>query len=68
MIGDKLIEKWCPTMEEGGNKGAIVAVASARDSALTGGLQFIEGAQPGVSMFLGLVNEGMARSPTGPSW
>ena len=42
VFGDKLVEKWYPTVEEGGNKGVVVVVTSGKDGALTGGPQFMK--------------------------
>lgn len=39
-FGDKVIEKWYPTVEIGGNKGILVVVTSGKDGALTGGPAF----------------------------
>lgn len=39
-FGDKVIEKWYPTVEVGGNKGILVLVTTGKDGALTGGPAF----------------------------
>lgn len=39
-FGDKLIEKWYPTVEEGADKGLLLIVTTAKDGALTGGPKF----------------------------
>ncbi len=39
-FGDKVIEKWYPTVEIGGNKGVLIVVTSGKDGALTGGPSF----------------------------
>ncbi|CAL8465281.1 g4816 [Coccomyxa elongata] len=39
-FGDKVIEKWYPTVEIGGNKGVLIVVTSGKDGALTGGPAF----------------------------
>lgn len=39
-FGDKVIEKWYPTVEEGSNKGLLLVVTTAKDGAITGGPKF----------------------------
>ena len=39
-FGDKLIEKWYPTVEQGNDKGLLLIVTTAKDGALTGGPNF----------------------------
>lgn len=39
-FGDKVIEKWYPTVEVGSNKGILVLVTTGKDGALTGGPAF----------------------------
>ncbi|GMH32207.1 hypothetical protein BSKO_00041 [Bryopsis sp. KO-2023] len=41
-FGDKVIEKWYPTLEEGTNKGILVVVTTAKDGAVTGGPAFLK--------------------------
>eukprot|EP00884_Botryococcus_braunii_P022010 jgi/Botrbrau1/8493/Bobra.0029s0001.1 len=41
-LGDRLIEKWYPTVEEGSNKGILLIVTTAKDGALTGGPGFMK--------------------------
>ena len=41
-FGDKVIEKWYPTVEEGGRKGILVLVTSGKDGSLTGGPAFMK--------------------------
>jgi hypothetical protein len=41
-FGDKVIEKWYPTVEEGGKKGILVLVTSGKDGSLTGGPAFMK--------------------------
>ena len=41
-FGDKLIEKWYPTVEEGNDKGLLLIVSTAKDGALTGGPKFVK--------------------------
>lgn len=40
-FGDKLIERWYPTLEEGTTKGVLLVVTTAKDGALTGGPKFV---------------------------
>eukprot|EP01023_Acetabularia_acetabulum_P042740 TRINITY_DN425_c0_g1_i4.p2 TRINITY_DN425_c0_g1~~TRINITY_DN425_c0_g1_i4.p2 ORF type:complete len:269 (-),score=52.37 TRINITY_DN425_c0_g1_i4:287-1093(-) len=42
-FGDKVIEGWYPTPEEGDKKGILVVVTSGKDGALTGGKSFMNG-------------------------
>lgn len=42
-FGDKVIESWYPTPEEGDKKGILVVVTSGKDGALTGGKSFMNG-------------------------
>jgi len=39
---DQVLEKWYPTIEEGGNKGIVVLVTSQKEGAVTGGPAFIQ--------------------------
>lgn len=41
-LGDKIIEKWYPTVAEGTNKGILLLVTAARDGAVTGGPAFLK--------------------------
>ncbi|KAK9805499.1 hypothetical protein WJX72_001601 [[Myrmecia] bisecta] len=41
-FGDKIIEKWYPTVEQGDKKGLLVIVTSGKDGALTGGPSFMK--------------------------
>lgn len=41
-FGDKLVEKWYPTVEEGNDKGLLLIVSTAKDGALTGGPKFVK--------------------------
>lgn len=41
-LGDKLVEHWYPTVQEGGNKGVLLLVTAAKDGALTGGPAFLK--------------------------
>ena len=45
-FGDKLVEKWYETVEQGGKKGVLVVVSTGNDGALTGGTVLIKG-RPG---------------------
>lgn len=40
-FGDKLIEKWYPTQEQGDAKGILLVVTTAKDGAVTGGPKFM---------------------------
>lgn len=42
MGGGQVIEKWYPTVEEGGSKGILVLVTSGKDGSLTGGPKFMK--------------------------
>jgi len=39
---DQVLEKWYPTIEEGGNKGIVVLITSQKEGAVTGGPAFIQ--------------------------
>ncbi|KAI3871885.1 hypothetical protein MKX03_012921 [Papaver bracteatum] len=39
---DQLLEKWYPTVEQGGNKAVVVLVTSQKEGAITGGPDFIK--------------------------
>ena len=41
-FGDKLVEKWYETVEQGGKKGVLVVVTTGKDGALTGGPDFMK--------------------------
>ncbi|KAK9835421.1 hypothetical protein WJX81_008529 [Elliptochloris bilobata] len=41
-FGDKLVEKWYETVEQGGKKGVLVVVTTGKDGALTGGPDFLK--------------------------
>jgi len=41
-FGDKVLEKWYPTVEEGNNKGNLLLVKSTKDGALVGGPKFLK--------------------------
>lgn len=41
-FGDKVIEKWYPSVEQGTNKGILLVVTSAKEGALTGGPAFLK--------------------------
>lgn len=41
LFGDRLIETWYPTVEEGTKKGVLLVVTSAKDGAVTGGPAFL---------------------------
>ena len=41
-FGDKLVEKWYQTVEEGSKKGVLVVVTTGKDGALTGGPAFMK--------------------------
>lgn len=45
-FGDKLVEKWYQTVEEGSNKGILLLVTSAKEGALTGGPSFLKVSLP----------------------
>lgn len=47
-LGDRLIEKWYPTVEEGTNKGILLIVTTAKDGALTGGPSFLKAVGDGL--------------------
>lgn len=40
-LSPQVIEKWYPTVEEGGKKGILLVVTTAKDGALTGGPGFL---------------------------
>ncbi|KAK9841089.1 hypothetical protein WJX84_004537, partial [Apatococcus fuscideae] len=40
-LGDKLIEKWYPTKEQGDKKGILLVVTTGKDGAVTGGGGFL---------------------------
>ncbi|KAI3870446.1 hypothetical protein MKW92_029677 [Papaver armeniacum] len=39
---DQLLEKWYPTVEQGGNRAVVVLVTSQKERAITGGPDFIK--------------------------
>lgn len=41
-LGDKMVEHWYPTVEQGTNKGVLLLVTAARDGAVTGGPSFLK--------------------------
>lgn len=41
-FGDKVVEKWYGTVEQGNNKGILVVVTTGKDGALTGGPGFMK--------------------------
>ena len=41
-FGDKVVEKWYGTVEQGTNKGILVVVTTGKDGALTGGPDFMK--------------------------
>ena len=41
-FGDKVVEKWYGTVEQGTNKGILVIVTTGKDGALTGGPDFMK--------------------------
>ena len=41
-FGDKVVEKWYGTVEQGTNKGILVVVTTGKDGALTGGPAFMK--------------------------
>lgn len=41
-FGDKLIEKWYPTVEEGNNNGLLLMITTSKDGAISGGPKFIK--------------------------
>jgi len=41
-FGDKVIEKWYPSVEQGANKGILLVVSSSKEGALTGGPGFLK--------------------------
>ena len=45
-FGDKLVEKWYKTVEEGTNKGILLLVTSGKEGALTGGPKFLKASRP----------------------
>ena len=40
-LGDKVIEKWYPTKEQGDKKGILLVVTTGKDGAVTGGGGFL---------------------------
>ena len=45
-FGDKVVEKWYGTVEQGTNKGILVIVTTGKDGALTGGPDFMKVLHP----------------------
>lgn len=41
-FGDKLIENWYPTVEQGTSKGVLLVVTTSKEGALTGGPSFLK--------------------------
>ena len=41
-FGDKLIESWYSTVEQGTDKGILLVVTTQKDGALTGGPKFLK--------------------------
>ena len=41
-LGDKIVEHWYPTVQEGGKKGILLLVTATKDGALTGGPSFLK--------------------------
>ena len=41
-FGDKLIEKWYPTVQQGNDKGLLLIATTAKDGAVTGGPAFMK--------------------------
>lgn len=41
-FGDKLIEKWYKTVDQGTDKGILLLVTSAKEGGLTGGPKFLK--------------------------
>jgi len=41
-FGDKVLEQWYPTVQEGNNKGNLLLVKSTKDGALVGGPKFLK--------------------------
>lgn len=39
---DQVLERWYPSIEEGGNKGIVVLVTSQKEGAVTGGPAFVQ--------------------------
>ena len=46
-FGDKVVEKWYGTVEQGDKKGILVVVTTGKDGALTGGPAFMKVRHPG---------------------
>ena len=46
-FGDKVVEKWYGTVEQGDKKGILVVVTTGKDGALTGGPAFMKVLHPG---------------------
>ena len=46
-FGDKVVEKWYGTVEQGDKKGILVVVTTGKDGALTGGPAFMKVRNPG---------------------
>ena len=46
-FGDKVVEKWYGTVEQGDKKGILVVVTTGKDGALTGGPAFMKVRPPG---------------------
>jgi uncharacterized membrane protein YgcG len=42
VFGDKVLEKWYPTVEEGNTKGNLVLVKSTKDGSVVGGPKFLK--------------------------
>ncbi len=41
-FGDKVIEKWYPTVQQGTDKGLLLIATTAKDGAVTGGPNFMK--------------------------
>ena len=41
-FGDKVIEKWYPTVQQGNDKGLLLIATTAKDGAVTGGPNFMK--------------------------
>jgi hypothetical protein len=41
-FGDKIIEKWYPTVQQGNDKGLLLIATTAKDGAVTGGPNFMK--------------------------
>ena len=42
-FGDKVLETWYPTLEEGNNKGNLLLVKNTKEGAIVGGPAFLKG-------------------------